>query len=243
MKKKEKEIVNRIVYDEENKRAIIQQDNSIFLVQKNIEELVGKFEKDKIIMMKKDNFGTIFFTIVQVIVIIISMSIFFYLANKNITIESSFFISTVILIFNIFIHEITHILILKYYHEKPSKIGFTFVFIFPAFYVRTTNSYFLSRYRRINVYLGGIFANALYVIFSLGCFFISNQTIFISSINMVIITMIFNLIPIIRTDGFYVLQTFFSRYTLKVNKHWYDSIIRGGIVILIFFLIEVLFKK
>ena len=44
------------------------------------------------------------------------------------------------------------------------KVGFKFVFIYPAFYVDTSYSYLLPKYKRIAVYLAGNFTNCLFVL-------------------------------------------------------------------------------
>ena len=47
------------------------------------------------------------------------------------------------------------------------KVGFKFVFIYPAFYVDTSYSYLLPKYKRISVYLtySRVFSGKLYKLF------------------------------------------------------------------------------
>ena len=66
---------------------------------------------------------------------------------------------------DIFIHELGHIAFLKLFLPGSKvDIGFKIFFIYPSFYVDTSNTYFIPKYKRIAVYLAGNFMNCLYLI-------------------------------------------------------------------------------
>lgn len=83
------------------------------------------------------------------------------------------------------------------------------MFIYPAFYVDTSYSYLLPKYKRIAVYLAGNFTNCLFV---LGVMYLYPKLL--PYCYLVISNLLINFIPIVKSDGYYAYITFRG----KTNK-------------------------
>lgn len=209
---------------------MVEIDNDFFITKlpyPDVEEMVGT---PNIKYMDKDNFKIIGIAVLMFLTIVISVAAYITIAIHTKGISAKFWVSTGVLLFNISIHEASHALFLRAYGEKVSKIGFTFIFIFPAIYVRTTKSYLLSKYRRINVYLAGLFSNSIFLLIGILVFSATGNNVILGSLDLVVVTIISNCIPIIKTDIYYVINALYSRHQLQKNKKWYDTFIRGAIM-------------
>ena len=154
------------------------EDNSI-IVGKSADDYILKYQNDFYKMKKKDFIQIcdeeklIFreeikenpiYAIIMVGIISLTIVMYFF-HEKYVIIDSNFIIANIILFANIFIHELGHVLFLKlFYKSGKIKIGFKIYFIYPAFYVDTSDSYLLPKYKRIAVYLAGNFMNCIYVL-------------------------------------------------------------------------------
>lgn len=165
---------------------------------KNIDK--SNFKKIKVI---KDN---IFIPVVMLITII--GALIYYISNaKYVILDKNFIIATIILLINIPIHEFGHVLFLKLFYRKSKiKIGFTFIFIYPAFYVDTSYSYLLPKWKRTAIHLGGNFFNSIFLILALFLFPSLKNVLYILFSNILI-----NLLPIVKSDGYYALYTMLDK--------------------------------
>ncbi|CEO88649.1 hypothetical protein SSCH_2290001 [Syntrophaceticus schinkii] len=83
-------------------------------------------------------------------------------------------------------------------------MGFKLVFIYPAFYVDTSYSYFLPQYKRAAVYMAG---NTMNCIFVLGIIiFLPNMLLYC---YLIVSNILINFLPIVKSDGYYAFITFF----------------------------------
>ncbi len=162
---------------------------------------------------------------------IIALSLIIYFAYYDYTlIDSNYMIATLILMINIPIHELGHILILKlFYKPAKVKIGFKFMFIFPAFYVDTSFSYLLPKYKKISVFLGGTLFNALFLLTSFILFPDMLHYYYVLIVNMLV-----NFLPIIKSDGYYSFMAIFNKHTFNKGKKRtrIEDFIRGFIMYL-----------
>jgi hypothetical protein len=160
----------------------------------------------------------------------------YFLSENYVIIDSNFIIANLILFANIFIHELGHILALKlFYRSGKIKIGFKIYFIYPAFYVDTSDSYLLPKYKRIAVYLAGNFMNCIYILI---CF------LFFPALNkynyVIISTILINFLPIIKSDGYYALTALVNKYDSAKSKikNYVEDTIRGILMFLFLFLLS-----
>ncbi|MDK8642670.1 peptidase [Niallia taxi] len=125
---------------------------------------------------------------------------------------------------NIVLHEMGHIYSLRFFGKNYDRLGFKLNFyVFPAFYVQLNETYILSRNEKIIVHLFGLFINYLgiNILEIVNHFTISSEALtlafmFFSS------TLIWNVIPILNSDGYKVLLAFLNldEYSSFKTNHW-----------------------
>lgn len=213
------------VAEETNAKDCILQSNFDFY-KIPIEKKKEYLQDSKLLSVKElsDNpvvFELMTFTILLTLIIYFRQGIYTLADNK-------FIIATLFLLINIPLHEIGHILFLKvFYRESKIKVGFKFVFIYPAFYVDTSYSYLCPKYKRMSIYLAGNFMNCLFV---LGvCAFFPQ---YISYCYIIISNILVNFIPIIKSDGYYAFVTLLDKYNRNKGKRleYWDDFVRGLIM-------------
>ncbi|MCI6759387.1 MAG: hypothetical protein MR590_01375 [Clostridiales bacterium] len=172
---------------------------------------------------------------IGMLVVISLMLVYYFWQVSYVIVDKNFLISTLVLLFNVAVHECGHIITLKLlYPRSKIKLGFKFVFIYPAFYVDTSYSYFLPKYKRIAVYLAGNTANAIFVLLSMLLFPQFNQYLYLVVSNVLI-----NFLPIVKSDGYYAFISLLGRYNIAKSKKatFVENFIRG---LLMFLLLEAL---
>lgn len=182
-----------------------------------------------------DNLGLLLLvtlTIIATVVMYMSKGIYVLADNQ-------FLIATVFLLLNIPLHEAGHILFLKaFYPQSKIKVGFKFVFIYPAFYVDTSYSYFCPKYKRICVYMGGNFLNCLFIIIIYFLF-----PAYLKYCYVIVSNILVNFIPIIKSDGYYAMVTFFSKYNSSKSQkgEYIEDFVRGMIMFIFMTMLSYIF--
>lgn len=215
-----------IAEDNQSDLCIIQKDFNFYKIP--LKEKKSFLMESKLISKKKIKDDFISFGIITS-VIILTLVIFLFSGYYTL-IDENVVIATFFLLINVPIHEFGHIIFLKmYYKESKIKVGFKFIFIYPAFFVNTSYSYFLPKYKRISVYLAGSFMNCLFVLFIYFCF-----PQYIKYCYIIITNILINFIPIVRSDGYYALMTILKKYNFFKNKkcEYIEDFIRGFIMFL-----------
>ncbi|MCS4485591.1 peptidase [Staphylococcus americanisciuri] len=136
----------------------------------------------------------------------------------------SIVIIVVYFVFNIILHEIGHIYSLKYFGRSYDKLGVKLNFyVFPAFYVQMNETYMLSKNDKIIVHSFGLFINfTLINVFQLlNMLFINNYTLSLSYL-LFSSTMIWNIVPILNSDGYKIMLAFLSldEFSNITKNHW-----------------------
>lgn len=171
--------------------------------------------------------------------IVISITLYFYFTQYHyVIIDQHFLIATLLLVINIPLHELGHILFLKlFYKESEVKCGFKLIFIYPAFYVNTSYSYLLPKYKRISVYLAGNFINSLFLLIVI-CFFKP----LLPYCYLIFAAILVNLLPIVKSDGYYALKTLYNGYNKAQGKirDFIENFIRGLLMFLFLYMLSYL---
>lgn len=166
---------------------------------------------------------------------IISTVVYYLFTEKYVILDKNIIIANVVLFFNIFIHEMGHIIALKLFlPESTVDFGFKMFFIYPSFYVDTSSTYLIPKYKRIAVYLSGNFMNCLYLII---CYFVIKN---MNEYNYLVVSnIIINFIPIIKSDGYYAFKTLLNQYNYNKTKmkNYVEDTVRG---ILMFIFLNIL---
>jgi putative peptide zinc metalloprotease protein len=102
-------------------------------------------------------------------------------------------------------HELGHATACSYGDGRPGRIGFGIYLIFPAFYTDVTDAYRLTRTARVRTDLGGVYFNAVsLVIYTIALAGTGNE-VFVPAILLIHFTMVQQLLPVVRLDGYYIL--------------------------------------
>ena len=129
-----------------NNNYILKYKNDFYKMEKN--DFIEIYNEDKLTFREEIKENPIYAIIMTIL--IITTLVMYFLRENYVIIDSNFIIANLVLFLNIFIHETGHILALKlFYKSGKVKIGFKIYFIYPAFYVDTSDSYFLPKYKRI----------------------------------------------------------------------------------------------
>ncbi len=117
-------------------------------------------------------------------------------------------------ILTMFIHEFGHVTSLYKYSGKSSPIGFGFYIFQPILYSNVSMSWSLEKRERIIISLSGIYFE--FILLTIVSFILLSLNI--SPLNLLIafsIRSIYNLNPLFRSDGYWVLSDFIELPNLK----------------------------
>lgn len=223
-----------ISQDENTKNSIVAQGYNFYKVDKATFEELFEYDKMEYIRSISDNYCG---TIIMVCTILYTMIMYFIIGDFTL-INADIIPATLILLFNVFLHEMGHIIFLKLYcKESKIKVGFKFVFIYPAFYVDTSYSYLLPKYKRIAIYLAGNFMNCLFIlIVSLGFSEI------LPYCYLVVSNLLINFIPIVKSDGYYAFITLLNRTNKKLDEKQeaIDDFVRGLVMFVVLSILSII---
>lgn len=223
-----------VAIDEENDIYILEKDNSFYKLDRD--SFYSIVNKDELVEEKKVSDNPIY-VISILFIIVATLTIYFY-KHQYVVIDRNIGFSTILLLINIVIHELGHIVLLKHFNPGSKiKMGFKLIFIYPAFYVNTSHSYMIPKYKRMAVYLAG---NLMNCVFLLGVMtFFPDKTIYC---YLIVTNILINFIPIIKSDGYYAFIAFFNKYTKEKGKAitFIDDFIRGLIMFIFLNLISLI---
>ncbi|HWC12255.1 MAG TPA: hypothetical protein VG455_13665 [Acidimicrobiales bacterium] len=111
----------------------------------------------------------------------------------------------VILLSGLF-HELGHASACHYGGGRPGRIGFGLYLVWPVFYSDVTDSYRLGRRGRVRTDLGGLYFNAVFVVLSGGAYAFAGWDFLLVVIVVQHLTMLQQLLPFVRLDGYYVIS-------------------------------------
>jgi hypothetical protein len=131
------------------------------------------------------------------------------------------FIAALLIYLFIFIifHELGHLYMLYISGRKANKIGFKFNYIFPSFYVQINEIYMLDKIQKLYIHSGGLMASLIMNVgtYVMGCIFNINVLMAVSTYMSV--TIVYNMIPLMNSDGYKILITFLNRAEKKDAKN------------------------
>ena len=136
-----------------------------------------------------------------------------------------------------FVHEMGHALTCSYYGGKVKEMGFMLIYFEPAFYTNVSDAYlFPDKKHRMYVGLAGLYFQFVFAFFAALIWYFTIPGSFLSLICIAILgicgfTALWNLNPLIKLDGYYVLNDFLEVVNLRARS--FQSInlyIRGKIL-------------
>lgn len=189
-------------------------------------------EKLNNVFLSNKNINRVIFTLINTLIIagfilaIINGNHIFKIESIKLHISQYIFLYFIFFIL-IFLHEFSHGLACKHYGGKVGKVGFILLLFNPAFYCDISGvRMFREKKFQIFCSLAGIYFNAfVFALFSLMYIFIPSN--FIKSLIIVnLITIITNIIPFIRLDGYWTLS--FALGIINMYKKSLTAVMRIG---------------
>lgn len=156
----------------------------------------------------------------------ISFTLLFVLAIYNISTLHHFHLDTnymvylfIIYIVSAFIHEFGHIAACNRFTKKNGEIGVGIYFLFPVFYSNITPIWTAKKEERIITNLAGVYVQ-LYIIVALFIIYLITGIHEIQDIiGVTTVIILYQLIPFIRTDGYWILSDLTDSPNLLSNSN------------------------
>lgn len=117
---------------------------------------------------------------------------------------------------SVFFHEIGHASACQFYGKTVSKIGGGFYLFRPVMFADVSQIWSLDRMKRIKVSLSGIYFELLLVVFLFTLQLTFNSDIFLCLGYLLMTQSLWNLNPLIRSDGYWIVTD--SLGILNLNK-------------------------
>jgi len=145
------------------------------------------------------------------------------------TIDGSYVLGIAVLlvlqVMSISVHEAGHALAIRHYKRHVRRMGFMIQYLFPCFYVDSTDMSLGTRGQRIVVSLSGPFAGlstaaACAVVAKLLPGMLVGE-LFFKAASIFVFQFIFNLLPILELDGYYVLIDALDAPFLRQRSLWF----------------------
>ncbi|GAB2924114.1 hypothetical protein [Streptomyces heilongjiangensis] len=103
-------------------------------------------------------------------------------------------------------HEFGHASACHYSGAVPGKIGYGLYLIWPSMYTDVTDVYRITKAGRLRTGLGGVYFNAVFMLFLLAGYLLTGEAFFLASIYLVHFEVLEQLMPVVRLDGYYILS-------------------------------------
>lgn len=131
---------------------------------------------------------------------------------ENITLNSNYIVLIILIIGTTFIHEMSHTAVCKYFGGSVREVGIMLFYFTPVIYCDVSDVYlFKEKYKKVLVTSAGIISQlvlssiAIVINYLLGYFNNSSDILFYYAVSMIGIS-IFNLIPFVKLDGYWILS-------------------------------------
>ncbi len=103
-------------------------------------------------------------------------------------------------------HEIGHATACRYGGANPGTIGVGLYLVWPAFYTDVTDSYRLGRGGKLRTDLGGVYFNAIFILFEAVLYKVTGFEAFLIAIVIQHFEMFEQFLPFVRLDGYYMVS-------------------------------------
>ncbi|MHC6198659.1 zinc metalloprotease [Elizabethkingia miricola] len=166
---------------------------------------------------------------IYVIVLLIGLLMFLHTLYKNIESPIHLNIFSIlpyfftIMAFSVFFHEFGHATAAYHFGAKHGGIGGGFyLYYMPILYANVTDVWRLKRYERIIVNCAGVYFELIFYIFlSLIGLLLNNFTIQFLAF-FILFKSLYNLIPFLRADGYWILSDLFNKPNL--SSHAFNNL-------------------
>ncbi len=140
-------------------------------------------------------------------------------SSAPITWVSTLIFTLAYILVTLMMHEFAHALTCKHFGREVNAAGFMLYFGMPAFFVDTTDVWMAPRRARILVSWAGPYANFILaavasIVYSLWPGLLWKAYLF-QFVALSVFVGLFNLIPLLKFDGYYILSELFGQYNLR----------------------------
>jgi len=186
---------------EKRKRASYLKLSFVFLK----ERYVGYFTKHLIFLFSKTLFYPLLFSMSLFIGYVIIDNYQLILKNATNVFSSNIILYLIAFQLGTLFHELGHAAACIRFGAKHGGIGFGFYLLTPVFFADVSDAWKLKPSERIVVNLGGIYLEMILASILLVIYFFNNQIAFLIIPCLLIISTLYNLNPLLKFDGYWVL--------------------------------------
>jgi putative peptide zinc metalloprotease protein len=173
----------------------------IFLKKQYLEKFIKPFT----ILFHK----SVFYPVLGLMTLYLTLTIVFHFqlitSNTNTLFSENIILYFIAFQFGTFFHEIGHAAACKKHGARNGGIGFGFYIFIPVLFTDVSDVWKLSPKKRIIVNLGGIYFEMILACFILCFYLYNNQIEYLIVPCILILTSLYNLNPLLRYDGYWVL--------------------------------------
>ena len=148
--------------------------------------------------------------------IIYSKEMYFQLENITLIDAISVFLLMGIALF---IHELGHVSACDRYGAHYGSIGFGFYLFAPVMFADVSDIWRLPKYQRIIVNLSGIYMGNYMAFAAFFIYLFSNKLIFLYFFSLQCIESLYNLNPLVKYDGYWIVSDLFNIPNLSKTAH------------------------
>ena len=170
---------------------------------------------------------------VQFLIILFGLGLFIIHNNAfAISINEVFNVGSILIMIATFfilivIHETSHAIVCRYYGGQVTEMGFLFLYFQPCCYCNLSDAWlFKKKSQRLAVMSAGLYSQFLLLTLAMVVWRVTVPHTFVSEVARLLvvviwITFIFNLNPLIKLDGYYLLSDWLELPNLRSNSFNY----------------------
>ncbi len=228
--------INYYKYEDKNKEIISDGKTYFIIKDKNTHKYYKTPYSDKLFLSitwrKQWNNHSLILIILYwllfVTLIVLNGRIMVYVQIEGL-VSIKYFVIALLLYMIVFviIHELGHLYMLRRAGKKANRVGFKFNYIFPSFFVQINESHMLDKVQKLYIHSGGLMNSLILnvAVYYVGLVFKISVMVAVSAYMSV--TIVYNLLPIMNSDGFKILITCLNKVEKKEMKQ--NGIIINGI--------------
>jgi len=107
---------------------------------------------------------------------------------------------------SLFVHEFGHATACARFGARPHEIGFGIYLLYPAFYSDVSDAWFLTRWQRVVVDLGGIYFQAVAAAVFVGIYELTGWQPLRASLFLIVGSFVFTINPFFKFDGYWIIS-------------------------------------
>ncbi|OMH21760.1 hypothetical protein AC231_15240 [Clostridium pasteurianum] len=195
---------------------ILKKSKSGFWLKKIIlrSEMLKKFKIISNIFNRYISIITVLSIFINIIVLIKLNFISIYSQKINFNYKEYIFF-VLFAIGGILFHEMGHISASLKYGICPKGLGIGMYFMSPVFFVDVDDTWLLSKKQRILIDVAGVYFQAIYTVFITILYLVTYEKIFIYLSVLLASSILFNLNPFLKYDGYWILSDYLGVYNLN----------------------------